>query len=158
MGLQDSVYQGLLRTILLKCTLVELIGRFAGLVLCFFRLLWHCHLSILLLESWKHILFGCCVGLTGVLWDSFKLLSLRRIDHMLLNEACLWVFYFGPQFADFSLIFAEVSAVERLQGLKPDFDLGPEVEVVLSAHCEHRVDWIFYQVEMPEVWELNDEW
>jgi hypothetical protein len=75
---------------------------------------------------------------------------------VLLNEACLQVLNFGSQFVDFSLIFAEISAVERFQGLKPNLYLRSEVEVVLPTHCKHGVDRVFDQIEMLEVRELKD--
>ena len=156
MRLKDPVNEWFLRAILLERTLVELVGRFARLVLGLFGLLGHSLISIFLLKGWENILFSTRVSLIWVLGDGFKLLTLRCVDHVLLNEACLLVLNFRSQFVYFSLIFAEISAVERFQGLKPNLDLRSEVEVVLSTHCEHGVDRVFDQIEMLEVRELND--
>jgi len=111
--LKNAVYQRLLRTVLLECSLVELIGCLASC--CFFSLrLLRCSLGILLFQSCKHIVLCCLAGLAGVLWDRFKLLTLRCIDDVLLNQCWFLVLNFRPHFVDFSLIFAEVSTVKRL--------------------------------------------
>ena len=53
------------------------------------------------------------------------------------------------------LVLAEVHTVKRLQSWHPNLPRGPEIVVLLLLAGEHRIDRVLHQVEMLQIWVLQ---